>query len=65
MAAHEFVNLLAFAGIAPATVALAPVGVWLGSRIGNRWQRKVFVVALIVSGVRMLINVMGHHEYYD
>ena len=51
------VNLLAFLCIAPLTVLFAPVGASLASRLDAIKLKKVFAVVLLITGIRMLVQL--------
>lgn len=51
------VNLLAFACIVPLTVLFAPVGANIASKLDASKLKKVFAVVLMVTGVRMLVQL--------
>ncbi|WP_226662570.1 sulfite exporter TauE/SafE family protein [Microbulbifer aggregans] len=53
-ATYGFINLPGFALIVPLSVALAPVGVWLGSRLNGAALKRVFAIFLFLSGTRMI-----------
>ncbi len=53
-ATYGFINLPGFALIVPLSVALAPVGVWLGSRLNGAALKRLFAVFLFFSGARMI-----------
>lgn len=52
------VNLVGFVCIVPLTVLLAPVGATLASRLNAAVLKKVFAVVLIITGLRMLAQVL-------
>ncbi|MFP8966167.1 sulfite exporter TauE/SafE family protein [Pokkaliibacter sp. CJK22405] len=45
--------------IVPLTVLCAPLGVAIGQRLDQAMLKKIFAVALMITGVRMLIQVLG------
>lgn len=53
------VNLPGFLLIVPLTVALAPVGAWIGSKLEPLMLKRVFAIFLCISGGRMLMQVFG------
>lgn len=53
------VNLAGFAAIVPLTVLLAPAGAWLGAKLNASMLKRVFAVFLCISGLRMLMQVLG------
>ncbi|WOD09147.1 sulfite exporter TauE/SafE family protein [Marinomonas sp. GJ51-6] len=53
------VNLIGFAFIVPLTVLFAPVGAGLANRLDASKLKKVFAVVLIVTGLRMLYQVLA------
>ncbi len=53
------VNLMGFLCITPLTVLFAPVGVFIGSKINSAKLKKVFAIVLLITGVRMFIQVIG------
>ncbi|MBB3062881.1 sulfite exporter TauE/SafE family protein [Microbulbifer rhizosphaerae] len=53
-ATFGFINLPGFALIVPLSVVMAPVGVWLGSRLDGAALKRVFAVFLLFSGTRMI-----------
>lgn len=53
------VNLPGFLCIVPLTVLLAPVGTWIGSRLDSVMLKRVFAIFLLISGGRMLMQVLG------
>ena len=52
------VNLLGFAFIVPLTVLFAPVGAKLASILDAQKLKKVFAVVLMITGVRMLAQIV-------
>ena len=52
------VNLVGFACIVPLTVLLAPVGASLAARLNAAILKKIFAVVLIITGLRMLAQVL-------
>jgi len=52
------VNLLGFLCIVPLTVLFAPVGASLAARLDAARLKKVFAVVLLITGLRMLVQVM-------
>lgn len=52
------VNLYAFIFIVPLTVLFAPVGAGLASRIDSQKLKKIFAVVLLITGVRMLLQII-------
>jgi uncharacterized membrane protein YfcA len=52
------VNLFAFACIVPLTVLFAPVGASLTTKINSQTLKKVFAVVLLITGVRMLLQII-------
>lgn len=53
-ATFGFVNLAGVALIMPLSVAMAPVGVWLGSRIDGVMLKRLFAIFLCLSASRMI-----------
>lgn len=53
-----FVNLIGAALIMPLSVAMAPVGVWLGSKIEGPMLKRLFAIFLILSGSRMIFQAL-------
>jgi uncharacterized protein len=53
------VNWPGFLCIVPLTVLLAPMGAWLGSKLDSVILKRVFAVFLLISGGRMLLQVLG------
>ncbi|WP_370980992.1 sulfite exporter TauE/SafE family protein [Agaribacterium sp. ZY112] len=51
------VNLLAFLCIVPLTVVFAPVGASLAAKLDAAKLKKVFAVILLVTGLRMLLQI--------
>jgi len=51
------VNLMGFLCIMPLTVLFAPVGVKIGSKLNSEKLKKVFAVVLLITGIRMLIQL--------
>lgn len=54
-----YVNLIGTLIILPFTVGFAPVGASLSSRISTVWVKRCFAVFLGITGVRMLLTVLG------
>ncbi|GAL35060.1 protein of unknown function DUF81 [Vibrio maritimus] len=52
------VNLLAFLCIVPLTVLFAPVGASLAAKLDANRLKKVFAVVLLITGVRMLAQLL-------
>lgn len=52
------VNLVGFVCIVPLTVLLAPVGASLAARLNAAMLKKIFAVVLIITGLRMLAQVL-------
>lgn len=53
------VNLPGFLCIVPLTVLLAPVGALIGSKLDSLMLKRVFAIFLLISGGRMLMQVLG------
>jgi uncharacterized membrane protein YfcA len=53
------VNWPGFLCIVPLTVLLAPTGAWLGSKLNSLMLKRVFAIFLLLSGGRMLMQVLG------
>ena len=53
------VNWPGFLCIVPLTVMLAPTGAWLGSKLDSLMLKRVFAIFLLISGSRMLMQVLG------
>ena len=53
------VNWPGFLCIVPLTVLLAPVGTWIGSKLDSVMLKRVFAIFLLLSGGRMLMQVLG------
>ncbi|MGH1485868.1 MAG: sulfite exporter TauE/SafE family protein [Cellvibrionaceae bacterium] len=51
-----YINFLALLVLIPLSVAFAPVGVWLGSKLDGNKLKKVFSILLAVTALRMLIQ---------
>ena len=54
-----YVNLIGTIIILPFTVGFAPVGASLSNRISTVWVKRCFAVFLGITGVRMLLTVLG------
>lgn len=52
------VNLVGFVCIVPLTVLFAPVGASLGAKLDGAKLKKIFAVVLLITGVRMLIQLV-------
>ncbi len=52
-----YVNLLAVALIIPATILMAPLGAAVAHRLSRRWLSRLFGVFLIVTGIRLAMEV--------
>jgi uncharacterized membrane protein YfcA len=59
VATFGYVNLLALIAIVPLSVAFAPFGVWLGSKLDSAKLKKVFAVVLSFTALRMLLQVLS------
>ena len=57
-ATYGYVNLLGFACIVPLTVLFAPVGANIANKLDAGLLKKIFAVVLIITGLRMLAQVM-------
>ncbi|GAB2682127.1 sulfite exporter TauE/SafE family protein [Aliiglaciecola aliphaticivorans] len=55
---YGLVNLVGFICIVPLTVLFAPVGASLGAKLDGNLLKRVFAVALLITGGRMLIQVL-------
>lgn len=53
------VNWPGFLCIVPLTVLLAPTGAWIGAKLDSLMLKRVFAVFLLISGTRMLMQVLG------
>lgn len=53
------VNWPGFLCIVPLTVLLAPLGTWIGSKLDSLMLKRVFAIFLLISGTRMLTQVLG------
>lgn len=53
------VNLPAFLLIIPLTIAFAPIGVKLGSKLNPKQLKRAFAIVLMLTGIRMLTQAMG------
>lgn len=53
------VNWPGFLCIVPLTVLLAPTGTWIGSKLDSLMLKRVFAIFLLISGGRMLMQVLG------
>jgi uncharacterized membrane protein YfcA len=53
------VNLPGFLCVVPLTVLLAPFGAWIGSKLDSVMLKRVFAIFLLISGGRMLMQVLG------
>ena len=53
------VNWPGFLCIVPLTVLLAPTGAWIGSKLDSLMLKRVFAIFLLISGGRMLMQVLG------
>lgn len=51
------VNLMGFLCITPLTVLFAPIGVLIASKLNSAKLKKVFAIVLLITGMRMLIQV--------
>ncbi len=52
------VNVIGFAMIFPLSVAMAPVGVWLGAKLNEPLLKKSFAAFLFLSGARMIYQAL-------
>lgn len=52
------VNLIGFICIVPLTVVFAPVGVSIASKLNAALLKKIFAVVLLITGLRMLFQLM-------
>ncbi|WP_405220754.1 sulfite exporter TauE/SafE family protein [Lentisalinibacter sediminis] len=52
-----YVNLLAVALIIPATILMAPLGAAVAHRLSRRWLSRLFGVFLVVTGIRLGMEV--------
>jgi uncharacterized membrane protein YfcA len=57
-ATYGYVNLLGFACIVPLTVLFAPIGANIASKLDAGLLKKIFAVVLIITGLRMLAQVL-------
>ena len=57
-ATYGYVNLLGFACIVPLTVLFAPVGATIANKLDAGLLKKIFAVVLIITGLRMLAQVL-------
>lgn len=57
IATFGLVNLLAFLCIVPLTVLFAPVGASLAAKLDAVKLKKVFAVVLLITGIRMLVQL--------
>ncbi|GEA07774.1 UPF0721 transmembrane protein [Alteromonas sp. KUL42] len=57
-ATYGYVNLLGFACIVPLTVLFAPIGATIASKLDAGLLKKIFAVVLIITGLRMLAQVL-------
>jgi len=57
-ATFGYVNLLGFACIVPLTVLFAPIGAGIANRLDAGMLKKIFAVVLIITGLRMLAQVL-------
>ncbi|AJQ93431.1 sulfite exporter TauE/SafE family protein [Gynuella sunshinyii] len=55
---YGLVNLVAFVCIVPLTVLFAPMGAALAQKLDQKKLKRVFAVALMVTGVRMLLQLV-------
>jgi uncharacterized membrane protein YfcA len=53
-----YINFLALLILIPLSVAFAPVGVWLGSKLDGNKLKKIFALLLLVTAIRMLIQAL-------
>ncbi len=53
------VNWPGFLCIVPLAVPLAPTGAWIGSKLDSLMLKRVFALFLLLSGGRMLMQVLG------
>ncbi|REL32313.1 sulfite exporter TauE/SafE family protein [Thalassotalea euphylliae] len=54
------VNIPAFLLIIPLTILCAPIGVKLGSKLEPKQLKRAFAVVLMLTGIRMLMQALGH-----
>lgn len=52
-----YVNLLGVALIVPATILMAPLGAAAAHRLSRRWLSRLFGVFLVVTGIRLALEV--------
>jgi uncharacterized membrane protein YfcA len=52
-----YVNLVAVALIIPATILMAPLGAAVAHRLSRRWLSRLFGVFLVVTGIRLAMEV--------
>jgi len=52
-----YVNLVAVAVIIPATILMAPLGAAAAHRLSRRWLSRVFGVFLVITGIRLAMEV--------
>ena len=57
-ATYGYVNLLGFACIVPLTVLFAPIGASIANKLDAGLLKKIFAVVLIITGLRMLAQVL-------
>jgi uncharacterized membrane protein YfcA len=51
------VNLTGLICITPLTVMFAPVGAYMAARLDAAKLKKVFAIALLITGLRMLVSL--------
>ncbi len=57
MGTYGLVNVPGLIAIVPLTVLFAPIGASLGAKLNGALLKKIFAVVLVITGVRMLIQV--------
>ena len=58
LATLGFINWAAFLFIVPFSVLMAPIGVWLGTKLDALRLKQVFAIFLLLSGLRMIYQFM-------
>jgi uncharacterized membrane protein YfcA len=55
----DVIEILSGQPMVPLTVLLAPLGTWIGSKLDSLMLKRVFAIFLLISGSRMLMQVLG------
>jgi uncharacterized membrane protein YfcA len=56
---YGYVNIPSLIALVPLSVAFAPVGAWLGSKLDGNKLKKFFAVLLAITAIRMLVQVFS------